>query len=413
MIDVLLIRPHRPQHASMSPLTLGDRRQPLGLGFLQAYLQKHGYNVEILDNDVQPAPLGTVEWTAQYAMAKKPEYIGVYVQSAGLVQALELLDTLHRQTDSKLVVGGPHYTLFTEEIPDFVDHVIVGEGEKAFLDIVSGNVTSRIHKRELIAELDELPWPSYDYFMNQNYDFSVDIFGMKPKVVSINSSRGCPYACSFCGVQSIWGRNYRFFSARYVYDYIKQLRARFNIRGVYFREDNFVCNGKRVETFCRYLLDDGFKLEWACEARVDSLYNNPELLPLMASAGCRGLYLGVESGSQRVLDLMNKQITVEQIENVFHSCRSLGIKTYASMCYGIPGEEQADRDETQQFLKRIQPDAVSEAVFIGIPRSPLYEWIRKNKLYYHEDERHFLYPKGYRELCARYYGENNDGRFIP
>ena len=413
MLDVLLIRPHRPSDPSQSPLTLGDRRQPLGLGFLQAYLQQFGFRVEILDNDIQTPPVGTVEWTVAYARAKRPRFIGVYVHSAGVPEALALLQALRKGTDAKLMVGGPHYTLFPEDAPDYIDHVVVGEGELALLDIVSGETTERIHRRELIADLDTLPWPSYDYFINQDYIFDIAMFDMKPTVVSVNSSRGCPYGCTFCGTQAIWGRRYRIFSAEKIYDYIRELRARHNVRGIYFREDNFICNVKRVTTFCHLILRDDFPVEWACEARVDTLDRHPEMLEQMASAGCRGLYIGVESGSPRVLELMNKQITVEQIERVFAASKKYGVKTYASMCYGIPGETPEDREETRRMLERIKPDAISEAVFIGIPKSPLYDWMRENNAYYHEDERRFLYPNGYRELCSLFYGKSGDKRFIP
>lgn len=412
MLDVILIRPHRPLDPSKSPLTLGDRRQPLGLGFLQAYLQKHGFRVEILDNDIQRPPVGSIEWTVEYIKAKRPRFVGVYVHSAGVPEALALMQAIRKEVDVKFMVGGPHYTLFPDDAPEWIDHVVVGEGELAMLDIVQGRKCPRIHSRELIANLDELPWPSYDYFINQEYDFSISMFDMKPCVVSVNSSRGCPYACTFCGVQSVWGRRYRVFSAEYVYKYIRSLRRKYNVRGVYFREDNFLCSIKRVEKFCDLLLRDNFRLEWACEARVDTLDNNVGLLESIAASGCRGLYIGVESGSQRVLDLMNKQITLEQIIRVFDACKKVGIKTYASMCYGIPGETAKDRIETRKFLERIKPDAVSEAVFIGIPKSPLYDWLLKNEEYYYKDERRFLYPNGYRELCEEIYG-GKDYRFIP
>ena len=410
-IDVLLIRPERPDPRKC-PVGPGDLFPPLGLGFLKAYANLKGYRAEILDNHVKPRPLCSAKETVRLVKEKNPRYVGVYVSSPSYQEAMILIQTLSKQTDIPIIVGGPHYTVFPERAPDCVRYVVVGEGEQALLKILDGRAKERILREPVLDDLNDLPLPSYDEFMDGSYEYSVPMFNMPPRIVTMNTSRGCPQRCLFCSVQNIWGRRYRTFSAHRIYEHVMGLIRDHGIAGIYFREDNFTCDPRRTHAFCELVLESGLNLYWACEARADTLRRDPHLLPHMAEAGCRGIFLGIESGSQRVLDLMEKGTTVEQNREVLKRCRELGIITYASMCYGFPGEKEEDRQLTREFLDETRPDHVSEAVYIGIPTSPIYEDIKKTGQYYHEDEAGFIFPRGYESMCRHFYGPN-DIRHIP
>ena len=186
----------------------------------------------------------------------------------------------------------------------------------------------------------------------------------------MNTSRGCPYACAFCSVGGIWGRRYTCFSAERVLRDVQELISRYGIRGVYFREDNFTINRERVVRFCEGLLSRSVSLKWACETRVDTL--DRELVSLMALSGCRGLYLGIESGSERMLGQLGKGIHVEQIERAFAWCGEHGIGTLASCITGIPGDTKQDHQQTKTLLKRIQPTKTCMNPYTGLPGSRLY-----------------------------------------
>jgi anaerobic magnesium-protoporphyrin IX monomethyl ester cyclase len=410
-LDVLLIRPERPDPRKC-PVGLGDGFPPLGLGFLKAYVRSKGFTAEILDNYVRPTPECSTAATVAYVRARNPRFVGIYVSSPSLNEALALIGALADQTSVPLVVGGPHYTVFPERAPLSVRHVVVGEGETALWRILSGTAADRVLREPVIVDLDELPFPAPDDFLTTGYEHAVPMFEMPPTVVTMNTSRGCPHECLFCSVQEIWGRRYRTFSADRVFDHVARLRRDHGVSGVYFREDNFACHAKRVHRFCDLQLEAPSRCHWACEARVDTLHRDRELLPHMAAAGCRGVFLGIESGSQRVLDLMKKGTSVDQNRWVLRECRRVGIRTYASMCYGFPGETPGDRAVTRRFLEDTQPDTVSEAVYIGIPTSPIYHRIKETGAFYHEDAAGFVFPTGYEALCRTFYPPV-DGRFIP
>ena len=200
------------------------------------------------------------------------------------------------------MVGGPHATILPDTIPEYVDYVVRGEGEKAILDIVEGQAHGRIITRTFIDNLDSLPRPAYHHFFQKSYDLKVSAFPDVP-VFAMNTSRGCPFHCKFCSVKSIWGNTYRAFSAERVVDDIERLIKDYGIAGIYFREENFTHSSERTQEFCKLLLQKGIRIKWLCESRVHPFDRG--LLPLMKKAGCEWMYFGCESGSDRILKQLN------------------------------------------------------------------------------------------------------------
>jgi radical SAM superfamily enzyme YgiQ (UPF0313 family)/CMP-N-acetylneuraminic acid synthetase len=404
---MLLMTSPRPD-LNETPLHLGDFRPPLGLGFLAAVLRKAGHEVLIVDNYIQHNDLG------QLINRFMPDMVGIYVHTAAFKKAVELIKQVRQLTDAPIAVGGPHASLMPESFPQEVNYVVVGEGEKIIVDLLEGKIKERIILGHKLTnnELNDLPWPDYKDFFDKPYNWELSIFGLAVnKIFSMNTSRGCPYLCKFCGVVRFSGRQYRFFSAKKIVDEIQHLKLAYNVDGIYFREDNFTALRKRLKDFCELMIERKLNnLFWACESRVDGA--DRKTLALMYKAGCRGLYVGVESGSQRVLDNIKKGITVEQIKEFFKDCRDIGIRTYATFCFGTPGETEEDRQETERIIDIIKPTYCDRFVYIGIPRSEFYDYIECNKLYYYKDSSGFIFPFGYERLARRYYGKD-DKRIIP
>lgn len=216
---------------------------------------------------------------------------------------------------------------------------------------------------------------------------------VKP-VFTMNTSRGCSFGCTFCSIESIWGKKYTYFSADRIISEIEYLIRNYDARGIYFREDNFTLNPKRTERFCNIILKRGIDIDWACETRPDTVHNK-ELIELMSAAGCRAVFLGIESGSQNILNKLNKNITVEQIEDVINLCKENNIRTFCSLITGLPFETYEDYLLTRQLMDKLKPFKYSINLFVAIPNSPLYQYLLENKLYEYIDDVGLIYPPGY------------------
>ncbi len=401
---VLLFTPKRPPFGT-TPLHYGDFRPPLGLGFLATYLEQYGHDVRIVDHYLEE------QNTVASMELFDPDFIGIYTHSGAYPQVLELIEEIRQITKKPIICGGPHATVLPETIPATVNHIVIGEGEIALLDIVEGRESNRVVQRLPIQDLDSLPWPSYKYFIDKPYNFKMSLGTYGPQmeeepVFTMNTSRGCPYECTFCGVRSIWGKTVRYFSAERIVEEIENLISNYGANGIYFREDHFTLNPKRTEAFCDLVLRKGIKIPWACESRVDAIQDET-LMEKIAEAGCRGFYVGVESGSQKVLDLMKKGVTIEQIKRFFALARNAGIKTYSTFCMGIPGETDEDREATDRLIEEIQPDSVDQFAYMGIPKSRIYEELLKNKQYYHKDSSGFIYTEESKRLAKVLYDKES------
>lgn len=387
---------------SQSPFSTTEKRPPLGLGFLIAVLRNAGHKVFFIDNYLSPSNFLETD----YLQRNDIDYVGIYANTICFRDTRRMLHKLEylRQTGrwrGKIIVGGPHTSVALETIPPFVDFVVQGEGEQALLDIVEGRAAQRVVKCRRLSNLDDLPMPAWDYFIHQPYNWGGDWFPGTP-VFTMNTSRGCPFHCTFCSVGSIWGRKYTCFSAPRVVADVEYLIKTYGAQGIYFREDNFTVNRERTEKFCHLLLNKGIKMAWACETRVDSL--DRDLVALMQRAGLCALYFGVESGSQKILDLLKKGITPEQTRTAFRWCREFGIKTAASVIVGVPGETPQDLQQTLALIKDIKPTVTWYNVFVGIPRSPLYRQVLENRLHEFIDDRGLVYLQGHDQRVKDFYG---------
>lgn len=187
------------------------------------------------------------------------------------------------------------------------------------------------------------------------------------------------------------GRQYRYFSASWVLEEIEQLVYTYGAKGIYFREDNFTVNPKRVFEICNGILERKLDIRWVCESRVDLI--SYSLLNKMRQAGCETIWFGIESGSQRILDYLNKGITIEQVERAVQLCRKAGIKIGASFMIGIPGETIREMKMTLELAKKLKPDYCWFNVFVGLPNSPLYEEIIRKGQFSHVDDNYLVYVK--------------------
>ncbi len=397
-MNILLTTSAAPE---ISPFYTVEKRMPLGMGFLISVLRNNGHKVFFIDNYLSPSDFLETD----YIIRNKIDIVGIYANTICFEDTMRMFIKLQNLREKKIwsgkiIVGGPHTSAAPESIPDYVDHVVQGEGERAILDVIEGSA-SRIVRAEQILDLDSLPMPAWDYFMALPYKFDDYRTDVTP-VITMNTSRGCPFNCAFCSVNSVWGRRYNYFSAQRVYEDVQYLQQTYGAKAIYFREDHFTMNKKRVTDFCELILKDQNPIKWLCETRVDSL--DYESIKLMKQAGCDAFYIGVESGSQRMLDFFHKGERLEQFERTFAWCHELGVKTYASFVVGAPTESEEERQQTEEFAKKLNPLKSGFNIFVGIPKSELYEMMLKEHLYICKDNNGLLYTPNHDELVDKYYG---------
>jgi radical SAM superfamily enzyme YgiQ (UPF0313 family) len=326
---------------------------PYGLFALGAQALRAGHSVKVIN-------LSGFAWQKvdEVVAALDAELFGLSCWTAnrrGVALVARAIKRHH--PGAHVTVGGPHATPLAREMlahhPE-IDTICVGESEATFLDLVgrlqagapaSGiagtayRVGDRIEmgaERPAIEDLDALASP-HDWF-----DTHI-----------VMTSRGCPWRCTFCGAETSWGRGYRGQSVPYVLDALERAVARAPVKMIQIKDDTFTTNRKRVLELCRGIRERGLKFVWSCDTRVDVL--GDDLLREMRLAGCERLSLGVESGSQAILDAIDKKITVDEIVESTRLAKKYGIKVRYYMMIGNRGETRATFAETLAFLERAKP----------------------------------------------------------
>ena len=273
----------------------------------------------------------------------------------GVVLTAKLLKKLRPATH--VVVGGPHATPLAKEMLAHcreIDTIALGESDLTLLELADklsrgqpttgiagtvyrdGKKTLEGPPRPSIADLDTLASP-HEYF-----DTHI-----------VMTSRGCPWACTFCGAETTWGRGFRAESVGYVLNALEKALARLPVKMIQIKDDTFTTNKKRVMDICRGIRDRRMQFFWSCDTRVDLL--TEPLLREMRLAGCQRLSLGVESGSQEILDKIDKKITPDEIIASTRMAKKYGIKVRYYMMLGNRGETVKSFHETLDFLKRAEP----------------------------------------------------------
>ena len=373
---ILLINPSMPKNELFFEVEV---LPPLGLCYLAAILEQNDIQTDIHDDYL-------LRWGNDKVveLAQNYEIIGITGLTATSLVAIELARKLK---DKFLICGGAHATLFPEQMLEYFNTVVKGEGENVIVDIVK-NKRIGIIEGIKTENLDTLPFPARHKLPLEKYPLKNE-FLKANRIFSMNTSRGCPYKCSFCSVKTIWGRSYRSFSPIRVAAEILILVTDYKANGIYFREDNFTFDRNRVIEICKLI--EELKLEWVCESRVEHL--DEELIKIMYNAGCRAIWFGTESGSNRMLKILHKGVDKERAIETFKLCRKYGIKTGASFMVGLPEETREEIYDTLNFAHKLDSYWTWFNYYLGIPGSDLYDKVIKEKLYDKLDERKYAWVK--------------------
>jgi anaerobic magnesium-protoporphyrin IX monomethyl ester cyclase len=380
----------------------GKALPPIGLMYVAAALEKAGFKVQMLDNYLMKKSTNEVK---ELITKINPQIVGITCGSATYPRCIETAKAIKEvKPNCKIVVGGWHASYMPDSLlakPE-IDYVVMGEGEKAVTElafaITSGNQTQAAaiagvafklngenikNQPKFIENMDELPYPARHLLPLELYDRTIEYIDAKPADV-MSISRGCVFNCGFCETRKLWGNICRGFSPKRVIDEIQDLQSRYGTKGIYFINDNFTLRKKETSELCNLMIENKLDLEWVCDTRVDLV--NDELLALMSKAGCKTIWFGVESGSQRILKRIGRNTTPEQVETAFKLCRKNNIKTACSFMLGLPDETLKDMETSLKFAKKLSPDWCQFNTFIAYPDSKLYNELLEKGNYVKLDE---------------------------
>ncbi len=383
--------------ALVNPILSRDSEMSLGLLYVAEAAERAGHRVRVLDTAFTRSPAHL--WPALERFA--PDVVGFTLMSVTYPQTLRLAREVKRRFGAKVVMGGPHATLYPLEVAsdEWVDAAVVGDGDLSFprlLDQIEHRQSAALpgvaHRLsgELrfdpevprVADLDSLPFPDrsrYDtvdaYIAAMGHSY---LFGRR--VLTMITSRGCPWDCSYCQpvLDHIHGKKVRIRSTDNVVSELEWLKQRHGIDGIWFCDDTFTFDSRWVTELCRKMSDRRLGLGWSCNSRVDTV--SPELLAVMAEAGCEQLRFGMESGSQILLDrTMNKRTTVSECEQAFAWAKQAGIKTWAYTMVGGLDETRDTVGETRRMLEKLAPEHIQITMLAPLPKTYFAEKIHEHK----------------------------------
>jgi anaerobic magnesium-protoporphyrin IX monomethyl ester cyclase len=390
-MKVLLIMPYSKNEIRNS---LDITTPPLGLAYIASTLRSlTGHEVMIHDGMLLRSSLSDIHHIVD---SYNPDIVGISAQATPAIY--DVYETAHivKTTDPTIsvVLGGAHATFLDgsilRECPD-VDYVIRGEGELAMVDLLSelengnldnvGSLTFRKNEsikrnplRKPIMDLDSIPFPAYDLLNLEDY------FKENIRLTSVISSRGCPFGCRFCSSSRISGKKWRGRSPENVVEEIEYLMDTYHITEIEFLDDLFTYDPIRVKRICNLLHEREINIGWTCSARADIISSNPGLIKEMKDAGCRSVYMGVESGSPRILHSMRKGISLSQIHHASSIIKKEGMGSIYSFILGYPGESEKDINATISLACKLDPDFAQFTICTPYPGTPLYKEVKRNGL---------------------------------
>lgn len=370
-----------------------SRLPPLGLIAIGSYLHAKGHDVKIIDCReliVENKTNDYIQPISKIVNEFKPDMIGINIYTAVVDEAKKISCELKKNFPDRIIIaGGPHPAVepeLTLQQNQYLDAICIGPGEEVCLDILDGKKINNIHglmhrdyihkfeKRTVDLDIDKYPFPNYG-LANRNFytDFTINTaFGWGFKSLAAVTSRSCPYSCKFCA--SNYSRPFRYHSPEYVVEMAKYLST-YDIDVITFCDDTIACVKDRLYNICEGFIHSKVfwpysNLRWVAAMRANEI--NPDILNLMKKAGCFAVGIGIESGSDRMLKVINKKTTVEMNRRACAYAKEAGLYLAASFMLNLPGETEAEMKQTIAFIKDSSCGRTSLAAFRPLPGSPFY-----------------------------------------
>jgi anaerobic magnesium-protoporphyrin IX monomethyl ester cyclase len=365
---------------------------PLGILYLCSHLRQQGFDVDVFDTT-----FSSRESLFRQLQTEKPSVLGIYANLMTRGNVVEII-RVAREAGWRVIVGGPEPGAYAQEfLESGADFVVFGEGEGTMQELLtafrhgsnkSGNVWKSksagtaylddegvFHQnppRAQIADLDAQPWPARQAIDLHRY---VDTWRTHHQQGSVNfiTARGCPYKCRWCSHQ-VYGQTHRRRDPTKVVDELEWLLAEYTPDIAWVSDDVFTINHEWIRKYAAEMRRRNLHIPFECISRADRL--NEEMLDLLAELGCFRIWIGSESGSQRLLDSMDRGVKVEQVQRAVEMSRARKIQSGMFLMWGYEGEEMEDIEATIRHVSKSKPDVFFTTVSYPIKGTPYYQQVQ-------------------------------------
>lgn len=363
---------------------------PLGLLYVSAYLWSKN-----LANDVFDSTFYSKEEQLHFIREKQPKIVCIYTNLMTKIEVIQLMKKLKTAEFDfpKIILGGPDVTFNIENyLNSGADCIVIGEGEETTFElyqtIANDGDFSKVNgiaycengfviqttARTKFRELDELPLPNRDAIPNEKY-LETWKRNHGESSMTISTQRGCPYTCKWCST-AVYGQSYRRRPAHLVAQEMKMLKDQYNPDAIWFVDDVFTISHKWLTAFHEEVVKQNAQIRFECITRAERL--NDEILRLLKEAGCFRIWIGAESGSQKIIDAMDRRVDVNHVKKMIQNTNALGIETGTFIMLGYPGEDETDIYETIDYLKEANPTHYTITVAYPIKGTSLYNEIEND-----------------------------------
>jgi anaerobic magnesium-protoporphyrin IX monomethyl ester cyclase len=372
---------------------------PLGILCISAFLEQNGFENEVFDST-----FSSFAKLRQHLLTTQPDIVGIYTNLMTKLNVLKMIPLIKQHLpDSKIILGGPEVRHHAE---NFLNHgadvIVIGEGEQTMLELcefysgskkslneIAGIAFLRFAEdktessledlpdrgiawtspRSNMRNLDDLPFPNRKKVNLQLY-FDAWKNRHGASALSLNTMRGCPYTCKWCS-RAVYGESYRRRSAAKVAGEIQLLQQQYSFDTIWFVDDVFTISHKWLREFHDELMHRKISIRYECITRADRM--NEEVIRLLKASGCFRVWIGAESGSQKVINAMDRRVDVQQVREMIQLSKQNGIEAGTFIMLGYPGEDDDDVKQTLQHLKNSDPDYYTITVAYPIKGTPMYE----------------------------------------
>lgn len=366
---------------------------PLGILYVSAYLERKGFDNEIFDTT-----FSSKKDLQSYLLQFKPDVLAIYVNLMTKVNVLEIIKFAKSNLkQTKIILGGPEIKYNANDFLNFgADFLVIGEGEETSFELVKALSENQFDKiitidgigfknpkaeivftkeRTKLKEIDSLPFPN-----RQKIDLRLYLKVWKERhgenAISISTMRGCPYTCKWCS-RAVYGLSYRRRSPKNVCDELELIQKEYAPDTLWFVDDVFTISHKWLSDFKNELLSRNLKVKYECITRADRL--NEHVIKDLKDSGCFRVWIGAESGSQKVIDLMDRRVDVNQVREMIKLAQRNNIQAGTFIMLGYPGETEDDIEETIKHLKQSNPEYFTITVAYPIKGTDLFAEIEASQ----------------------------------